>query len=512
MRGPKYLANHYPLGFNALQHLAIAKIGVYIMVIATNLGFPRIGIDRELKKALEACWKGKSSREELLKTAAGLRLRHWKMQKDAGISHIPSNDFSLYDHVLDTACLVGCIPKRYGNKNDLDTYFAMARGDAKNPAMEMTKWFDTNYHYIVPELEEGQTFKLSGTKIFDEYEEAHKAGIKTRPVLLGPISFLMLAKKREGSAIFSRCTLVENLSAVYGEILAKLEKMGVEWVQIDEPCLVLDLERRYRDSYTAAFRVMREAAPNIKIMLATYFGGLEDNMDLAFTLPVQAVHMDLRRDPSQIRDAVSFVPEGMMLSLGVVDGRNIWRNDLHKSLEFVEFIESHIGKDKIMVGPSCSLLHTPIDIDQEESLDPQVRDWMAFAKQKLDEISLIAREANDGFDAVANEMEESDAVVADRKKSPRIHNQAVKKRAASVTADMMKRKNPFPARQKAQQGKLKLPSYPTTSIGSFPQTPDIRKARAEYKKGISSGSRACSSGRRRGASRSTSTTTRPNSR
>lgn len=452
------------------------------MVLATNLGFPRIGVDRELKKALEGYWKGTASRGDLLKTAKELRLRHWKMQKDAGLDHIPSNDFSLYDHVLDTACLIGCVPKRYGNGNDLDTYFAMARGDAKNPAMEMTKWFDTNYHYIVPELEEGQNFKLSGTKIFDEYEEAREAGITTRPVLLGPISFLMLAKKRAG-ADFCRCTLTESIAAVYGEILKKLEGMGVEWVQIDEPCLVLDLERRYRDAYVTAFRVMRESAPNIKILLATYFGGLEDNMELAFRLPVQAVHLDLRRDPDQVRDAVSFVPEGMMLSLGVVDGRNVWRNDLHKSLEFVEFVESHIGKDKIMIGPSSSLLHTPIDISREDTLNQNISDWMAFAKQKLLEIAIIAKEANEGYDAVAKEMEESDAIVADRKTSAYTGNPSVRNRAAAVTTEMIKRKSPFPARQKAQQDKYRLPSFPTTTIGSFPQTPDIRKARADHKKG-----------------------------
>lgn len=452
------------------------------MVLATNLGFPRIGVDRELKKALESYWKGKSSRDDLLKTAKDLRLRHWRMQKDAGLDHIPSNDFSLYDHVLDTACLIGCTPKRYGGKNGLDAYFAMARGDEKTPAMEMTKWFDTNYHYIVPELEEGQEFKLSGTKIFDEYEEAKTAGIVTRPVLLGPVSFLMLAKKRAG-ADFCRCTLTESIAAVYGEILKKLESMGVEWVQIDEPCLTLDLERRYRDAYITAYRIIRQAAPNIKIMLATYFGHLGENMDLAFILPVQAAHLDLCREPDQIRDAVSFIPEGMMLSLGIVDGRNIWRNDLHKSLEFVEFAESHIGKDKIMVGPSCSLLHTPIDFDREDGIDPRIADWFAFAKQKLKEIAVITKEANEGFNAVAKDMEESDAIVADRKSSVFTSNPAVRKRAAAVTADMLNRKGAFPVRQKAQQDRLKLPPFPTTTIGSFPQTEGIRKARADHKKG-----------------------------
>ena len=453
------------------------------MVLATNLGFPRIGVNRELKKALESYWKGNSSREDLLKTAKELRLRHWKMQKDAGLDHIPSNDFTLYDHVLDTACLLGCTPKRYGGGNDLDTYFAMARGDSKNPAMEMTKWFDTNYHYIVPELEQGQTFKLSSTKIFDEYEEAKKAGIITRPVLLGPVSFLMLSKTRAASN-FCPSMLAEQISVVYGQILKKLEDMGVEWVQMDEPCLALDLQRRYRDAYITAYRIMRQSAPNIKILLATYFGHLDDNMDLAFILPVQAAHLDLCRAPDQIRDAVSFVPENMMLSLGIVDGRNIWRNDLHKSLEFVEFVESHIGKDNIMVGPSCSLLHCPIDFDVEDEIDSRIADWFAFAKQKIREVAIITKEANEGYDAVAKEMEESDAVVADRKTSMYSETPAVKKRAATVTAAMINRKSPFSVRQKVQQDKLKLPGFPTTTIGSFPQTPEIRKARAEYKKGM----------------------------
>jgi len=452
------------------------------MVLATNLGFPRVGADRELKKAQEAYWKGKIPQDELLKVGRDMRLRHWKMQQDAGLDHIPSNDFSFYDHVLDMACLLGCVPERYGRKNDLDTYFAMARGNAENPAMEMTKWFDTNYHYIVPELAEGQDFTLSGTKIFDEYQEALDAGIKTRPVLLGPVSFLMLAKTRAGTN-FNRCTLIENLSVVYGEILQKLESMGAEWVQIDEPCLAMDLKIGYRDAYITAYRTMRKAAPGIKILLASYFGALEDNTDLAFILPVQAVHLDLCRAPDQIRDAASFVPEGMMLSLGVVDGRNVWRNDLHKSLEFVEFIESRIGKDNIMIGPSCSLLHAPIDLDLEDTIDPQIKDWMAFAKQKLSEIAVITKEANEGFDSVAKDMEESDAVVADRKNSPRTHNQDVAKRMAAVTPDMIDRHSDFATRRVAQHKKLNLPAFPTTTIGSFPQTSEIRKARADYKKG-----------------------------
>lgn len=455
------------------------------MVLATNLGFPRIGLDRELKKATESYWKGKLSREELIKTGRELRLRHWQMQKDAGINHIPANDFSFYDQILDTACLLGCVPERYnwnGGAIDLDLYFTMARGNDKVTAMQMVKWFDTNYHYIVPEFAKGQSFKLSTTKIFDEVAEARAAGIPARPVLTGPLSFLLLGKKAPGFEE-CRCTLVPALAAVYGDILARLEKEGVEWVQIDEPYLALDLEDRYKDAFKTAYKLIREKAPNIKIMLTTYFEGLRGNMDLAFGLPVQGVHLDLKRAPEQLEDALKKVPAHVILSLGVVDGRNIWRNDLASSLDLIESATKTLGPDRVFVAPSCSLLHTPIDLAAETKLDPQIKEWMAFSKQKLDEIAALAKGAADGRQAIAAQITASNRAAGERKTSPRIHNKDVQARLKAISADMTKRHSPFAERRKHQQEALNLPAYPTTSIGSFPQTDDIRKARAAFKKG-----------------------------
>ncbi len=453
------------------------------MVLATNLGFPRIGGKRELKKATESYWKGQSSLEELLATGRELRKRHWMMQKDAGLDHIPSNDFSFYDQVLDMACTLGCVPERYGwdgDMVDMDTYFAMARGNDKAPAMEMTKWLDTNYHYIVPEFEPGQTFKLSSNKIFDEFREANHAGIITRPVLVGPVTFLRLGKVKDESV--NRHDLLQNLLPVYEEILRELATCGAEWVQIDEPVLALDLCEGARKNFTEAYARLAAVEPAQKILLATYFDGLRDNLDLAFGLPVDAVHLDLRRAPDQL-DAALEKAGDKILSLGVIDGRNIWKNDLSASLDVIEKAVAKLGQDKVFAAPSCSLLHTPVDLDNETQMDEKIKSWLAFAKQKLSEISVLAKGATEGRGAVAAELAASDAVAEDRKTSKRIHNQAVKDRIAAITPDMLKRKSPFAERQKIQHERLNLPLYPTTSIGSFPQTQEIRKARAAFKRG-----------------------------
>lgn len=458
------------------------------MVLATNLGFPRIGKDRELKKALEAFWKGKSSEATLIADGKALRARHWKLQQEAGLDHIPSNDFSFYDQVLDMACTLGCVPERYGWKGgniDLATYFAMARGSQKDgvdvTAMEMTKWFDTNYHYIVPEFHKDQKFTLSSSKIFDEFSEAKALGIITRPVLIGPLTFSRLGKKREGEK-FCRCTLVPALTPVYIEILKKLKDLGAEWVQIDEPSLATDLEERHHDAAREAYRQIRAAVPGIKIMLTTYFDALGGNAELAYGLPVDGIHLDLRRAPEQFDQAMDMIGD-KVLSLGIIDGRNIWRNNLSSSLSLVEKSVKKLGSDKVCVAPSCSLLHTPVDLEGETDMDPQIRSWMAFARQKLGEIAVLARAVNKGREAVQGDLEQSNAVQDDRKTSTRIHSRAVKGRAAGITEDMKKRKSPFKDRAKLQHTKLNLPLYPTTTIGSFPQTQEIRKARADYKKG-----------------------------
>ncbi|GJL85836.1 MAG: 5-methyltetrahydropteroyltriglutamate--homocysteine methyltransferase [Micavibrio sp.] len=460
------------------------------MVLATNLGFPRIGANRELKKATESYWKGKTTQDKLLATGKELRARHWNLQKDAGLNHIPSNDFSFYDQVLDMICTLGLVPERYkwdGGNIDLDTYFAMARGAQKDgvdvTAMEMTKWFDTNYHYIVPEMEAGMSPKLSSTKIFDQFTEAKEQGITTRPVLVGPCTLPFLGKSKDENV--DHMKLWDDIIGVYEEILKKLESLGAEWVQIDEPMLAVSMcEGGAAEGFKQCYERLSKAAPGIKILLTSYFEGLRENMDLVFSLPVAGVHLDLsNRAPHQYKDAIAMVPEGMTLSLGLVDGRNIWKNNIHQSVEISEFIESHVGKDNIMIAPSCSLLHTPVDLNNEDALDPEIKNWLAFATQKLDEIALITKGANEGRNAIASEITASDAIQSERKTSKRIHNDDVKKRVTSITDDMKKRKSPFAERQKVQRAALALPAFPTTSIGSFPQTQEIRKARAAFKKG-----------------------------
>ncbi len=458
------------------------------MVLATNLGFPRIGDMRQLKKAVESYWKGKSSAEELLSTGSALRAHNWKLQKDAGLDHIPSNDFAYYDQMLDMISTLGLVPKRYnwdGANVDLDTYFAMARGAQKDgvdvTAMEMTKWYDTNYHYLVPEFEEGMSAKLSSTKVFDHYEEAKALGIDTRPVLIGPVTFVSSGKPRYDGFDFT--AMVENLLPVYTEILTKLADAGASWVQIDEPALVMDLNDEQRAAFKSAYAKLSKVT-GIKILLTTYFGELRDNMELAFSLPVAGVHLDLsNRAPHQYKDAIAIIPEGMVLSLGLIDGRNIWKNNIHNSLNVAEFVEGHIGKSRVMIAPSCSLLHTPVDLNSENALDDKVKSWMAYATQKLAEIAIVAKGASNGRESIASEIEASDAVQEDRRTSKRIHNDAVKDRVANMTPEMTSRKSPFAERQKVQQAALNLPLYPTTSIGSFPQTKEIRKARADFKKG-----------------------------
>ncbi len=470
------------------------------MVLATNLGFPRIGDMRQLKKAVEDYWKGNSSQEALLATGKSLRAHNWKLQKDAGIEHIPSNDFSFYDQILDLICTLGAIPERYkwdGKNVDLDTYFAMARGRQQGgvdvTAMEMTKWFDTNYHYMVPEFTEKTSFKLSSTKIFDQYKEAKDQGIETRPVIVGPITFVRIGKKQAGFDA-CRCTLVPKLVPVYVEILKKLKDLGAQWVQIDEPAMVLDLEPQYRDAFKAAYKEIREAVPGLKIIVTSYFDTLRDNADTFFSAPVDAFHIDLCRGPGQANTgannaekdldaALAKIPSGKILSVGVVDGRNIWKNDLSKSLKLVEKAVAKLGKDNVFVAGSSSLIHTPVDLNSEKEMDKQIRSWLAYATQKLSEIATIAKGANQGKDAIAAEIKASDAVQEDRRTSTRIHDQKVKKRVEGITPDMKQRKSPFAKRQQVQHKALNLPLYPTTSIGSFPQTPEIRKARADHKAG-----------------------------
>ena len=451
------------------------------MVFATNLGFPRIGAKRELKKALESYWAKEISKEELFKVGAELRAINWKMQQDAKLDHIPCNDFTYYDHVLATSVLVGAVPARYNwdgkSDVDVDTFFAMARGNAQVGAMEMTKWFDTNYHYIVPEFSKDQTFRLSGDRPVVTFKEAKALGVPARPVLLGPVSFLLLGKMKDGG---DALTLLDKLLPVYEQVLGKLAEAGAEWIQIDEPCFVLDQPQAARDALKKAYDRLSKVSPKLKLLVATYFDELGDNLETVFGLPVAGVHIDLVRAPQQLDAALKAVKKDQVLSLGVIDGRNIWRTDLSAKLPLVEKAVKAHGADKIFVAPSCSMLHVPVDLDSEKSLDAEVKTWLAFAKQKLGEVAALKGAAS-GQKGPA--FADSDKAAAARKVSPRIHNQAVKDRVKAVTPAMLNRKSPFAKRIQLQRKALNLPLFPTTTIGSFPQTPDIRNARAEFKSG-----------------------------
>ena len=462
------------------------------MTVITNLGYPRIGLNRELKKALEGYWKGNLSREDLQQTAAEIRKANWRLQSEAGIEHIPSNDFSLYDQVLDTIAMVGAIPERYqsasgqeGDQVDLGTYFAMARGVQNEsgldiPAMEMTKWFDTNYHYIVPELVPDQQFHLASSKALDEYNEAKALGIQTRPVLLGPISFLLLSKSTgEGDVSLD---LLDGLLPVYEQVLAQLCEAGAEWVQIDEPYLMMDLSMEEKATFERTYQRLGKLTNCPRILVATYFGALLDNLDLALHLPIDALHVDLVRAPAQLADALSAVPKSLILSLGVVDGRNIWRTDIEKAAAFLERAVDQLGADRVWVAPSCSMLHVPQDLSLETELDEELRSWLAFARQKLDELVALGHIANHNAEQAADVVRHSRFVAASRAASGRIHNPQVSARLAGLTDDMRRRSAPYTER-KAAQVDLGLPILPTTTIGSFPQTKEVRQNRSKAAKG-----------------------------
>ena len=454
------------------------------MVIAANLGYPRIGIHRELKQAIEAYWTGNIDPEELQSIASNLRRDHWLLQQSQGIEHIPSNDFSLYDQVLDTAVMLGAVPKRFcwtGEMVDATTYFALARGTSQVPPLDMTKWFDTNYHYLVPEFERDMKFRLASTKPIDHFREAAALGIHTRPVLLGPISFLLLGKCKESGQ--SSMALLDEILPVYEEVLRRLAHAGADWVQIDEPVLTFDLPKETLAAMESACAKLSAVSDRIRICLTTYFGDLHENLQAALKLPVAAVHLDLVRGPEQFERALEAVPQGMTLSLGLIDGRNVWRANLERSLSLLEKAVQKLGSNRVMIAPSCSLLHCPNDLDAETTLDAELKNWMAFSKQKLNETAILAKAVNQGRQAVANELASNRGAYEARSNSPRIRNAEVQRRMLLVNENMLCRRHPFAQRREVQRRRLSLPLLPTTTIGSFPQTSEIRKARASLKKG-----------------------------
>jgi 5-methyltetrahydropteroyltriglutamate--homocysteine methyltransferase len=449
---------------------------------AGNLGFPRIGSNRELKFALEAFWSGKQSEADLRKAAYGLRVANWNLQHYLGIATPPSNDFSFYDHVLDTAMMFGAIPKRFrvdGGQSELATYFAMARGTADAHAMEMTKWFDTNYHYVVPEFEDDMVYSLSSSKAVDEYVEARSLGFETRPVVLGPVSFVLLGKPTDPKV--KRADVLASILPLYAALFAQLKTAGAEWVQIDEPCLCLDLDDSVKNYYREAYSILRRNDPP-KLLIATYFGSVGDNLDLALDLGVEGLHLDLTRAPEQFKALLNKEVKDLTLSLGLIDGRNIWRTRLTKAVECVRMAVDRFGVDRVEVAPSCSLLHSPVDLEGEERLDEELRSWMAFAKQKLQEVMVLARSIDPHRD-FAEVIAANEELFRSRRASPRIHREGVQRRLEVIDSSMTERQHAYEEREVFQQAVLGLPVLPTTTIGSFPQTVEVRKKRAAFRAG-----------------------------
>ncbi|MHC3914447.1 5-methyltetrahydropteroyltriglutamate--homocysteine S-methyltransferase [Alcaligenes nematophilus] len=459
------------------------------MTTIHNLGFPRIGAKRELKFALESYWKGESSRDELKALGAQLRQRHWENQ--AGLDLVPVGDFSFYDQVLDASFLLGNLPERVQgfHGDELDNYFRVARGrSAKGledhsaccggvAAGEMTKWFDTNYHYIVPEFTADTQFKLDASRLLEQLAEAKAQGVKAKPVIIGPVTYLALGKAKDES---NKLALLDRLLPVYVQLLETLAKAGVEWVQIDEPILVTELDADWQQAFKTAYQQLKAAG--VKLLVATYFGQLLENAALAASLPVVGLHVDAINDRDGVDALLKLLGDDQVLSLGVINGRNIWKTDLTAVLDWVEPIAKQLG-DRLWIAPSCSLLHVPVDLDSEEKLDADVKSWLAFALQKLDELRVLGKALSQGRDAVKAELADNLAALTARRNSPRVNNPAVKAAVARISAELGKRKSVYEQRASKQAEFLKLPAFPTTTIGSFPQTAEIRRARSEFKAG-----------------------------
>lgn len=490
-------------------------------IITHNLGFPRIGGDRELKKAQEAYWRGEIDQAQLEQVGRDLRKTHWQLQADAGLALIPTGDFAWYDQVLTLSATLGNIPARH-RKNatsghvhahtdeqsccahgshevnefnaapcldiDLDTLFRVARGRAPTgnatTASDMTKWFDTNYHYLVPEFHQDQKFQLSWTQIIDETAEAIALGYNVKPVILGPLSYLYLGKEKgskEKGAAFDRFDLLENILPAYQQLLTALSQAGASWVQIDEPILVLDLPAKWQRAFESVYNRLQHS--KLKVLLATYFGALGENLSTAINLPVAGLHIDAVRAPEQVLTVVDRLPAHKVLSVGVVDGRNIWRNDLEKSLTLLKQVQERLG-ERLWIAPSCSLLHSPVNLEREEKLAKDIKSWLAFAKQKVQEVVTLKTLLTRPFDAIAQEaLAASTAAAQSRLSSTKIHDPEVQARLKAIKPEHAQRDSVFATRIAKQQAILQLPAFPTTTIGSFPQTEHIRQTRSEFKQG-----------------------------
>lgn len=452
-----------------------------------NLGFPRIGAHRELKFALESFWKGETTREALEATAGELRSRHWHQQAELDL--VPVGDFSFYDHVLDTSFLLGHLPKRFADTelDTFDNYFRVARGHAGTgagdgcgggvAAGEMTKWFDTNYHYIVPELDAETDFSLNAERLLVQVREARSQGVAVKPVVIGPLTYLSLGKVSDSS---DPLALLERLVPVYGELLSALATEGVEWVQIDEPVLVTELSSDWQRAFERTYFELRNCG--VKCLLTTYFGRLGENLRLACDLPVAGLHLDAVNARDEITRVLDWISPYKVLSLGVINGRNIWKSDLNGLLDWLQPIKARLN-ERLWLAPSCSLLHVPYDLSPESKLDEEIASWLAFAVQKLIELKTLASALDHGRATVAAQLQANAEAIRSRRQSPRVHKRAVQERVNSLSDDMEQRRSPYKERARVQRERFALPAYPTTTIGSFPQTAEIRRVRLKWRRG-----------------------------
>ncbi|NDY56745.1 5-methyltetrahydropteroyltriglutamate--homocysteine S-methyltransferase [Desulfovibrio sulfodismutans] len=446
------------------------------------LGFPRMGASRELKFALERHWRGELSAQGLVDIGRELTVRHWEIQREAGLSLVAVGDFSFYDHVLDTAAMLGLLPGRFADEPRPlfpETYFAMARGDAEKnlPPLDMTKWFDTNYHYLAPEITPGMTPRLARQAVIEDARLAVSLGHRPKAVLLGPLTFLSLCRAEDGA---DRFELLPGIMAVYREILQQLAPL-CPVIQIDEPILCTEMATAAKAYFKPASVMLRAAAEGAKLLLATYFGGLGENLDLALESGFDILHLDATRAGHELSGVADRLLGDMSLSLGLVSGRNIWKTDLARAVATARDMARKLGEDRLLIGTGCSLLHCPVDLERERALAPDVRRTMSFAVQKCREVAVIA-EAAEGWDH-AETLAKNAADLAAGRDNPLACDPAVRRRLEGVTPAMLSRQSPFAERKKAQQARLNLPLLPTTTIGSFPQTAAIRAARLALRRG-----------------------------
>jgi 5-methyltetrahydropteroyltriglutamate--homocysteine methyltransferase len=450
------------------------------MVTTHNLGLPRIGNKRQLKFSLEAYWRGDIDVDELQNTARQIRSENRRHQSSLDWTCV--GDFSLYDHVLDTSALLGNLPPRFApseNVTSLDRYFQVARGNTTKAgttqAAEMTKWFDTNYHYLVPEFDQQSQFELQADNLLMQIAEAEKAQVK--PVIIGPVTYLWLGKSKDGT---NPLALLDRLLPVYEQLLSRLADAGIEWLQVDEPILVTDLDQAWRHALRTSY--YRLQSQPLKLLLTTYFGALRENLQLACELPVAGLHIDATRAKEEVGQIIDWLPAHKILSLGVIDGRNIWKSDLNAILDWLEPIHNRLS-ERLWLASSCSLLHVPVNLDSETDLDPEIKSWLSFAQQKLSELEVIATALNSGRDSVADLLADNAKTLQGRANSQRVYNPKVHQRLDQVTQEMTQRQHDYTSRHPIQNQELNLPLFPTTTIGSFPQTKEIRQTRRDYREG-----------------------------